>query len=80
MLGFDFSKFISENFALSFSGASKALTPVSGRLPNFNLSGSGTFAGAAAVPEPASWALMLGGFGLMGTVMRSRRNGSHAIV
>lgn len=26
-----------------------------------------------AVPEPASWALMLGGFGLVGGAMRSRR-------
>jgi hypothetical protein len=33
-----------------------------------------TFAAAsAAVPEPASWALMLGGFGLVGGVMRRRR-------
>lgn len=28
---------------------------------------------AAAVPEPASWAMMLGGFGLVGGAMRSRR-------
>ena len=27
----------------------------------------------AAVPEPASWALMLGGFGLVGGAMRARR-------
>lgn len=27
----------------------------------------------AAVPEPASWAMMLGGFGLIGGAMRSRR-------
>lgn len=27
----------------------------------------------AAVPEPASWALMLGGFGMLGGAMRSRR-------
>jgi hypothetical protein len=26
-----------------------------------------------AVPEPASWALMLGGFGLVGTALRSQR-------
>ncbi len=25
------------------------------------------------VPEPASWAMMLGGFGLVGGIMRSRR-------
>ena len=37
-----------------------------------------TFAGtatfnAATVPEPASWALMIGGFGLVGAAMRRRR-------
>lgn len=32
-----------------------------------------TFAAGNAVPEPASWALMLGGFGMMGGVLRSRR-------
>jgi hypothetical protein len=29
--------------------------------------------GTPAVPEPASWALMLGGFGMIGGAMRSRR-------
>lgn len=29
--------------------------------------------GSGAVPEPASWALMLGGFGLVGSAMRSSR-------
>lgn len=28
---------------------------------------------SAGVPEPASWALMIGGFGLMGAAVRSRR-------
>lgn len=30
-------------------------------------------AASAAVPEPASWAMMLGGFGVIGGAMRSRR-------
>ncbi len=30
--------------------------------------------GSGAVPEPASWALMLGGFGLIGGVLRTRRS------
>jgi len=27
----------------------------------------------ASVPEPASWALMIGGFGMVGATMRRRR-------
>ena len=34
---------------------------------------------AGAVPEPASWALMLGGFGMVGGAMRSRRRAAVAI-
>jgi hypothetical protein len=30
---------------------------------------------AAAVPEPASWALLVGGFGVVGSAMRRRRTG-----
>jgi hypothetical protein len=30
---------------------------------------------AAAVPEPAAWAMMIGGFGLVGAAARGRRNG-----
>jgi len=30
---------------------------------------------AAAVPEPAAWAKMIGGFGLVGAAARRRRNG-----
>jgi hypothetical protein len=30
--------------------------------------------GVAAVPEPASWAMMLGGFGLLGAAARRRRS------
>ena len=28
---------------------------------------------AAAVPEPASWAMMVGGFGMLGAAMRRRK-------
>ena len=34
---------------------------------------SGTATFSAAVPETATWAMMLGGFGLMGAAMRRRR-------
>ena len=33
----------------------------------------------AAVPEPASWALMIGGFGLMGAAMRRRARSAGAL-
>jgi hypothetical protein len=33
----------------------------------------GTGASTGAVPEPASWAMMVGGFGLIGAAMRRRR-------
>ena len=31
----------------------------------------------ASVPEPASWAMMVGGFGLVGSVMRRSRRAAH---
>ena len=34
---------------------------------------SGTIATAAAVPEPASWAMMIGGFALAGAALRQRQ-------
>ncbi len=36
-------------------------------LPDATMGGS-----TAAVPEPASWAMMVGGFGLIGSTMRRR--------
>ncbi|MFS0735698.1 PEPxxWA-CTERM sorting domain-containing protein [Sphingomonas sp. 1P06PA] len=44
-------------FANSFSGASFLITEI----------------GGPVVPEPATWALMIGGFGLVGGTMRSAR-------
>ena len=35
--------------------------------------GGGTGGGTGAVPEPASWAMMIAGFGLVGASMRRRR-------
>jgi len=69
----DLTGVTSEDFSLSFSGASAPLSVLGGRLPNFKLSGSGTFAAVIPVPEPASWGLMLIGFGLVGGTLRSTR-------
>jgi len=69
----DLSGTTAEDFALSFSGSSQSLNLAVGRLPNFSFSGSGTFAADVPVPEPASWALMLVGFGAIGGAIRSRR-------
>jgi hypothetical protein len=40
---------------------------------NGNALGGDYLSTSAGVPEPASWALMLGGLGLVGAVMRNRR-------
>lgn len=69
----DLTGVTAEDFSLSFSGASTALSLLGSRLPNFNVSGSGTFAAVMPTPEPASWSMMLGGFALIGALMRSRR-------
>lgn len=52
-------------------------TTFTGTYSLLGASGTGTFniSATAAVPEPASWAMMLTGFGLLGTMLRrGRRN------
>lgn len=67
----DLSTLTNKNFSLSFSSTSLPMTYVSGNLPSVTMSGSGTFAGA--VPEPATWGMMIAGLGAVGLAMRSRR-------
>lgn len=64
---FDGSSVVYDNFALSFSGFSQRFEPG----VNFQSNVSGTFAGA--VPEPATWGLMIAGFGMVGFAARRRR-------
>jgi len=63
-----------EDFSLSFSGSSSILNLLGGRLPNFRISGSGTFAADPSVPEPSTWAICVVGFGLLGGTLRLRRS------
>lgn len=75
----DFSNVLLKDFSLSFSGASPTFSSTVGSSSrNLAFSGSGTFASDPApvvpgVPEPGSWALMMGGFGLLGATLRTRK-------
>lgn len=47
--------------------------PGDGEQGSFETGGQDNGVGPAAVPEPAAWALMIGGFGLAGATLRRRR-------
>jgi hypothetical protein len=65
MGGFDMSRisFDADHIFVNWQG----LSFNAGTVVSLDLNGGG------AVPEPASWAMMLGGFGAIGGAMRSRR-------
>ncbi len=75
----DFTGVVSKDFSFSFSGASPTFdAPLASSSNSMNFSGTGTFASDPApliggVPEPTSWAMMLGGFGLLGLSLRTRK-------
>lgn len=60
------------SFTLSLTSVTPDLNIQNGTLGAFSASVSGNFSGSA-VPEPASWALMVGGFGMLGATMRRRK-------
>jgi hypothetical protein len=67
----DPTRFENPSFILTFN--STGVGHASGKsLSNFNASATGNFA-ADAIPEPASWALMIMGFGGVGAMLRNRR-------
>lgn len=62
------------NFAGTFNlGASEALGFGIDNAGNFNFDSTGINFRVAAVPEPATWAMMMIGFGAVGASMRYRR-------
>lgn len=68
------------SFSLSFSGTAKSV--VFGGPTNAQVFDDFTFGsvtpGGGTVPEPASWALMITGFGFVGNALRRRRHTLHA--
>lgn len=68
----DVSNFVGGNFSLAISGLS---SPIIDGDYSINGNIAGTFAAAtqAVVPEPAAWALMISGFGMVGFAARRRR-------
>jgi hypothetical protein len=67
------------------AGAYRGIESAGGDIRYFQISGSYllahsvTTAAVAAVPEPATWAMMLVGFGMMGASMRYRRRSTKAV-
>ncbi|MDB5422924.1 MAG: hypothetical protein JWQ29_340 [Phenylobacterium sp.] len=66
----------SEEFALNLLGVTPAFGANSGKaLKSFRANGGGNFS-FETVPEPATWGLMILGFGGIGAMIRRRRQGA----
>lgn len=71
-----------DNSEIGLSLGGNPANPVwllNGNSPGFDASGTysvvyNVYAGAGAVPEPANWAMLITGFGLVGAAARRRRN------
>lgn len=64
----------SSNFIAIDDFDGESLSVISSFTPNFALAPA-----VGPVPEPASWAMLIVGFGLVGSTMRSRRKGTQAL-
>ena len=66
-------KFLPTTFAFNLAAVSSvSWTPVTGSGVQFDNIRLADVAVASAVPEPASWAMMIGGFGVIGGTLRRR--------
>jgi hypothetical protein len=64
----------SEEFAFNLLGATPKFAALKGKaLTTFRANGGGNFGAVGSVPEPATWGLMILGFGGIGAVLRRRR-------
>ncbi len=70
---FELSTFTLSMNAIHRGGASGLLAANGQSLKSFTATTTGQFAAAVPVPEPATWALMIVGFGGAGAVLRNRR-------
>lgn len=82
----DFGNIINADFQTSFTSIAPTLrTGANGALASFRASTGGQFSSDpaplinGAVPEPASWAMMIAGFAMMGVAVRSRRRTGAAL-
>lgn len=60
----------------AYAGGGALADPTSTGGPSPSYIGGNLLLATAAVPEPATWAMMIGGFGLIGGSMRRRKNTS----
>ncbi len=67
---------VAENFKISTAGLYQTMGDTSAYVADWAVGAQYTNyafkVGAAGVPEPAAWAMMLAGFGLVGSAMRRR--------
>lgn len=78
-----FSGWMKETFTFTAGASSEVLSFLAHGTPDgvppFSVLDGVSLNATGAVPEPATWALMLSGFGLVGFAMRNRRNRNTAV-